>query len=93
MEILKGDYFVELNNGKKVNLNYMTTSELEEFTHFIVLDYMDKNSKTIENLEHKQDTDSIFCLIYNDLCNRDMMMGTLFASVLKNKYKIQIPIM
>ncbi|AEO93348.1 gp77 [Bacillus phage G] len=36
--------------------------------------------------------DSIFYKVYNDLANKNLIVGSMFAMLLENKYEIKIPI-
>ena len=81
---------IELEDGTKIDIYNASYNEIEKLAEQIVKTYMEENEKNIEDIDKFQDRDSIFYLVYNDISKSSMMAGSLFASVLKNKYEIDM---
>lgn len=68
-----------------------TFVELEEFAKELVL-YAITNIDSEDCFFERQTRDSIFYKAYDDISNSNMVLGSSFAILLKDRYEIEIPV-
>jgi hypothetical protein len=64
--------------------------EMEELAKETVMFAM--NNEPNRDFLEKQNVYSIFYKVYDDICNKNLILGSAFAIHLKEKYGIEIPI-
>lgn len=68
-----------------------TFPDVEELAKETVL-YAMEHVESEDAFFEKQSIHSVFYLVYNDLCRKNLILGSYFAIHLKEKYQIDIPI-
>lgn len=84
-------WFIKLTRcigGTTVQIN--TYSDVDELAKYLVMDAMKKSPD--DDLIGKHPIDSIFYKAYNELSNRNEVIGAYFAIHMKEKYEITFPI-